>query len=402
MNTATTQAAARTIAFLELYHGSDEALLDEADEALSSIHGVEVLEHHVYVATGKPAAATMLAALEDLEGSKHDGFGNLSTDDHACLSPEQLNLLLGMEDEWAVSKFVEHGDGAWREEVSFEATGVYPSFIGYTAKLGPIEVGQQVAFCCNPSDPESLLYSRDMLQVEGVTVTKADDTELDYNELAGMFSDAGYAIGDEANELEELGYFEGGVTELDLDDEDVVRLPSDDGAAVRFSGHVVHTDILPAEATQAVGAADRWSGLAGVSYALRMYLTHGGRFVCSLRLNSIRQDTPNKRYASGPVGDVVEVQDWLERVGVAADKAAFLANAAAKAMLGQVDPVVVKARRTAAGLSQTAAAELVGLKLRGWQNYEAGDSTPTPAVWELFLLRTGAHPLLELVDRGAR
>lgn len=56
-------------------------------------------------------------------------------------------------------------------------------------------------------------------------------------------------------------------------------------------------------------------------------------------------------------------------------------------------PAQIKAAREAAGLTQTAAAELVYSTLRTWQDWEAeGDTNRRmhPGLWELWLLKT-AH-----------
>ena len=50
-------------------------------------------------------------------------------------------------------------------------------------------------------------------------------------------------------------------------------------------------------------------------------------------------------------------------------------------------PVEIKAARKKAGLSQTAAAELVHSGLRTWQQWEAGDRRMHPGLWELFRLK---------------
>jgi len=50
-------------------------------------------------------------------------------------------------------------------------------------------------------------------------------------------------------------------------------------------------------------------------------------------------------------------------------------------------PREVRAAREAAGLSQTAAAELVHSKLRTWQQWEAGDRRMHPGLWELFRIK---------------
>ena len=64
-----------------------------------------------------------------------------------------------------------------------------------------------------------------------------------------------------------------------------------------------------------------------------------------------------------------------------------------------ISPADIRAAREAAGLSQTAAAKLIGRSLRAWQAVEAGDRALDPAAWELFLLRTGQHPTHKLIAR---
>jgi len=64
-----------------------------------------------------------------------------------------------------------------------------------------------------------------------------------------------------------------------------------------------------------------------------------------------------------------------------------------------LDPDSIRAARTAAGLSQTAAAALIGKPLKTWQNWEAPADSPShrnmdPALFELFLLKI--TPLLRL------
>jgi len=51
------------------------------------------------------------------------------------------------------------------------------------------------------------------------------------------------------------------------------------------------------------------------------------------------------------------------------------------------DPAEIRAAREAAGLSQTAAADLAHSKLRTWQQWEAGDRRMHPGLWELFRLK---------------
>lgn len=51
-------------------------------------------------------------------------------------------------------------------------------------------------------------------------------------------------------------------------------------------------------------------------------------------------------------------------------------------------PAEIRAAREEAGLSQTAAAELIYSTLRTWQDWEAGAARMHPGLWELFQLRT--------------
>ena len=51
-------------------------------------------------------------------------------------------------------------------------------------------------------------------------------------------------------------------------------------------------------------------------------------------------------------------------------------------------PSEIMAARKAAGLTQTQAAGMVGVKLRAWQYWEAGERTMPTSAWELFLIKT--------------
>ena len=51
-------------------------------------------------------------------------------------------------------------------------------------------------------------------------------------------------------------------------------------------------------------------------------------------------------------------------------------------------PDAIKEARAAAGLTQTAAAHLIGGTMRAWQEYEAGNRRLHPGLWELFLLKS--------------
>jgi DNA-binding transcriptional regulator YiaG len=55
-------------------------------------------------------------------------------------------------------------------------------------------------------------------------------------------------------------------------------------------------------------------------------------------------------------------------------------------------PEQIRAARSAAGLTQTAAAALVHSGLRRWQDWEAGAARMHPGLWALFLLRTHVAP----------
>ncbi|WP_086642903.1 DNA-binding transcriptional regulator [Acetobacter sp. DsW_063] len=56
-------------------------------------------------------------------------------------------------------------------------------------------------------------------------------------------------------------------------------------------------------------------------------------------------------------------------------------------------PDEIRARRLAIGLTQTEAAELIYSRMRSWQNWEAGERTMHPGLWELFCLKSAtANP----------
>jgi DNA (cytosine-5)-methyltransferase 1 len=50
-------------------------------------------------------------------------------------------------------------------------------------------------------------------------------------------------------------------------------------------------------------------------------------------------------------------------------------------------PETIRAARHKAGLSQTAAAQLIWSHLRSWQDWESGNRRMMPAVWFAFLVR---------------
>lgn len=51
-------------------------------------------------------------------------------------------------------------------------------------------------------------------------------------------------------------------------------------------------------------------------------------------------------------------------------------------------PKKIKQARKTAGLTQTQAAALIYKQLRTWQQWEAGDRTMDPALFELFEIKT--------------
>lgn len=57
------------------------------------------------------------------------------------------------------------------------------------------------------------------------------------------------------------------------------------------------------------------------------------------------------------------------------------------------DPAAIRAARKAAGLTQTAAAELIGSTLRTIQDWEAGKAAMHPGLWDLFQHRAGLKRL---------
>ena len=62
-------------------------------------------------------------------------------------------------------------------------------------------------------------------------------------------------------------------------------------------------------------------------------------------------------------------------------------------MLKSPQPDQVKATRKALGFTQKESAEMVHCSLRAWQLWEAGDRAMPAGLWELFVIKTGLHPL---------
>jgi len=64
-------------------------------------------------------------------------------------------------------------------------------------------------------------------------------------------------------------------------------------------------------------------------------------------------------------------------------------------MIELPNPDMIRAARDAVELTQAEAAELVHLgRAVRWSEYERGAQTIDAARWELFLIKTGQHPLL--------
>lgn len=62
-------------------------------------------------------------------------------------------------------------------------------------------------------------------------------------------------------------------------------------------------------------------------------------------------------------------------------------NRSPQGLSSNPSPADILAAREAAGLTQTAAAELVYAGLRGWQEWEAGTRRMHPGLWELFVIK---------------
>lgn len=64
-------------------------------------------------------------------------------------------------------------------------------------------------------------------------------------------------------------------------------------------------------------------------------------------------------------------------------------NISASTTVTPPEPDDIRAARTAAGLTQTEAGDVVHASLRTWQQWEAGDRKMHPGLFELFKLKTG-------------
>lgn len=54
-------------------------------------------------------------------------------------------------------------------------------------------------------------------------------------------------------------------------------------------------------------------------------------------------------------------------------------------------PAQIKAARKMARLTQTQAAQMVGVTLRNWQYWESGTSKMPQAAWEIFQIKVNHH-----------
>lgn len=73
-------------------------------------------------------------------------------------------------------------------------------------------------------------------------------------------------------------------------------------------------------------------------------------------------------------------------------------NRGARTAASNPDPAAITAAREAAGLTQARAAAVVHANLRSWQKWEGGERSMHPAVFELFMLKTGQRAL-EILPR---
>jgi len=75
-------------------------------------------------------------------------------------------------------------------------------------------------------------------------------------------------------------------------------------------------------------------------------------------------------------------------------------NRGARTAASNPEPAAITAAREAAGLTQARAAAVVHANLRSWQKWEGGERNMHPAVFELFMLKTGQW-VLEVEARAA-
>ena len=63
-------------------------------------------------------------------------------------------------------------------------------------------------------------------------------------------------------------------------------------------------------------------------------------------------------------------------------------------MIEKPTPEQIKEARKSLGFTQTQAAAVIYKKLLAWQRYESGERNMDPALYELFLLKTGQLKLV--------
>jgi DNA-binding XRE family transcriptional regulator len=61
-------------------------------------------------------------------------------------------------------------------------------------------------------------------------------------------------------------------------------------------------------------------------------------------------------------------------------------------MIKSPAPELIKKTRNVLGYTQKEAAEMVHVSLRAWQLWEAGERKMPPGLWELCVIKAGAHP----------
>lgn len=82
-----------------------------------------------------------------------------------------------------------------------------------------------------------------------------------------------------------------------------------------------------------------------------------------------------------------EAAQLAERDAIAKERPAFNVKHNVKHKRGAPSSAQIRKAREAAGLSQTAAAELLCVTLRTWQNWEAGSHRMRPVLWDAFLAK---------------
>ncbi len=63
-------------------------------------------------------------------------------------------------------------------------------------------------------------------------------------------------------------------------------------------------------------------------------------------------------------------------------------------------PEQIKILRKTLGIKQKEAADLVHVTIRAWQWWESGERAIPLAVWELFLIKVGFHPIYKEIQKN--